>query len=175
MKTNLFKNTILSVLIVGLICTNISVNANPHCEVPCGIYEDSLRISLIKEHITTIEKAMNQVNKLSDEPAANVNQLVRWVNNKESHAEEIQYIVAQYFLHQRVKIADSKDLMAVQKYQAQLSSLHEIMVYAMKSKQTTDLQFIGKMRTSVAKFEKAYFAKADKHDHDHDHPHPHKH
>jgi len=172
MKTYMFKNTVLAML-TSLLFVCMSVNANPHCEVPCGIYEDSLRVSLIKEHITTIEKAMNQVNELSGEPAKNVNQLVRWVNNKESHAEEIQHIVAQYFLHQRVKIADAKDLMAVQKYQAQLSSLHEILVYAMKSKQTTDLQFIEKMRESVNKFEKAYFTKAD--DHDHSHPHPHKH
>jgi len=169
MKTNMFKNTI-STLLVSFLLISVTI-ANPHCEVPCGIYEDSLRISIIKEHITTIEKAMNQVNELSGEPAANINQLVRWVNNKESHAEEIQQIVSQYFLHQRVKIADAKDLMAVQKYQAQLSSLHEILVYAMKSKQTTDLQFIKKMRASVEKFEKAYFVKAD----GHDHPHPHKH
>jgi len=173
MKLNFFKNTTLFVLALGLICT--IANANPHCEIPCGIYEDSLRINLIKEHITTIEKSMKQINELSAEPAANVNQLVRWVNNKESHAKEIQDIVAQYFLHQRVKIADPKDLMAIQKYQAQLSSLHEVLVYAMKSKQTTDLQFIEKMRESVNKFEKAYFVKAESKGHDHPHPHPHKH
>jgi len=172
MKTIFFRNTIL-LFVAGLVLSTTVVNANPHCEIPCGIYEDSLRISIIKEHITTIEKSMNQVNELSAEPAANINQLVRWVNNKESHAEEIQQIVSQYFLHQRVKIADVKDLMAVQKYQAQLSSLHEVLVYAMKSKQTSDLQFIEKMRASVSKFEKSYFAKAD--DHDHSHPHPHKH
>jgi len=145
--------------------------------VPCGIYEDSLRISLIKEHITTIEKAMNKINELATAPAANINQLVRWVNNKESHAEKIQHIVSQYFLHQRVKIADAKDLMAVQKYQAQLTSLHEVLVYAMKGKQTTDLQFIDKMRKSVVKFEEAYFVKAAGHPHNHSKPttQPHKH
>lgn len=169
----MFRNTVLTLIASFLFIGTI--NANPHCEVPCGIYEDSLRISIIKEHITTIEKAMNQVNELSGEPAANINQLVRWVNNKESHAEEIQEIVSQYFLHQRVKIADAKDLMAVQKYQAQLSSLHEILVYAMKSKQTTDLQFIEKMRASVEKFEKAYFVKADTHDHSDPAIKPHKH
>jgi len=172
MKTNWFRNSTF-IFMMSLVFAALSVNANPHCEVPCGIYEDSLRISIIKEHIVTIEKAMNQINELSSEPATNINQLVRWVNNKESHAVEIQEIVAQYFLHQRVKIADAKDLMAVQKYQAQLSSLHEVMVYAMKSKQTTDLQFIEKMRAAVEKFEKAYFVKAE--GGDHKHPHSHKH
>ena len=31
-----------------------------HCEIPCGIYNDKMRIDMIKEHITTIEKSMNQ-------------------------------------------------------------------------------------------------------------------
>ena len=60
-----------------------------HCEVPCGIYQDSVRISLILEHITTIEKAMNQITKISNEDKPNYNQLVRWITNKEEHAEKI--------------------------------------------------------------------------------------
>ena len=31
-----------------------------HCEVPCGIYEDSVRIVMIYEHITTIEQSMKK-------------------------------------------------------------------------------------------------------------------
>jgi len=161
-------NRSLSALIAFLFFTMPSL-ANPHCEVPCGIYEDSLRINLIKEHITTIEKATNQINELSKDPTANINQLVRWVNNKEKHAEEIQQIVSQYFLHQRVKMADKTDMAAYQKYVTQLSSLHQILVYAMKSKQTTDLDHIEKMRKSVHDFEHAYF----KHSHKHEHPHKH--
>jgi len=112
---------------------------------------------------------MKQVNEMSENPTANINQLVRWVNNKEKHAEEIQHIVSQYFLHQRVKITDSEDKMAHQKYVDQLSSLHQLLVYAMKSKQTTDLSNIEKLRTAVHKFEHAYFKS------DHAHPHDHKH
>jgi len=153
-----------AIVMVALFFT-APVFANPHCEVPCGIYEDSLRISLIKEHITTIEKAMTQVNELSKEPSANINQLVRWVNNKEKHAEEIQHIVSQYFLHQRVKVTDKADMAAYQKYITQLSSLHEILVFAMKSKQTTNLDHIENMRKAVHNFEHSYFK----------HKHPHKH
>ncbi len=133
-----------------------------HCEVPCGIYGDSLRISLIKEHVSTIEKAMNQINELSKAETPNYNQLIRWVVNKETHAEEIQHIVAQYFLHQRVKIPAS-DLGAMEmkaaknKYFNQLSSLHAIQVYAMKCKQSTDLNQVGKISTAIEDFEDYYF------------------
>ena len=133
-----------------------------HCEVPCGIYGDSLRISLIKEHSSTIEKAMNSINKLSKEESVNYNQLIRWVNNKEKHAEEIQGIIAQYFLHQRVKLVKTdlpKDKMgaAKTKYHNQLGSLHEALVAAMKCKQTTDLNNVAALNSAVSDFESFYF------------------
>ncbi len=28
--------------------------AAAHCEIPCGIYDDEMRINMIAEHITTI-------------------------------------------------------------------------------------------------------------------------
>jgi nickel superoxide dismutase len=130
-----------------------------HCEIPCGIYEDSIRIALIKEHITTIEKSMNQIIEESAKDTPNWNQLVRWVTNKEDHAKKIQEIVSQYFLHQRIKIVDSEDEMAYKKYQKHLGLLHQILVYSMKAKQTTDIQYITKLRESVSSFEDAYFHK----------------
>lgn len=133
-----------------------------HCEVPCGIYGDSLRIALIDEHIRTIEKATNQINELSMEAKPNYNQLVRWINNKEKHAEEIQHIVSQYFLHQRVKIVDPKEKGATKKYQEMLKHLHHILVYSMKSKQGTDLNNIAKLKAAVESFEDVFF-----HTHDH--------
>ena len=27
-----------------------------HCEIPCGIYDDQLRLQLMREHVMTIEK-----------------------------------------------------------------------------------------------------------------------
>ena len=130
-----------------------------HCEIPCGIYADSVRITLIKEHITTIEKSMNQIEEISQSSKPNYNQLVRWVNNKEEHAKKIQEIVSQYFLHQRIKIVDEGQKEAYAKYQKHLALLHKMSVYSMKCKQTTDLAFIEKLRTTVADFEKAYFHK----------------
>ena len=128
-----------------------------HCEVPCGIYHDELRVELIKEHIQTIEKAMNQITELQSAEVINYNQLVRWINTKEHHANLIHEVAEQYFLTQRVKFADPSDKDKYQKYIAQLTSLHELIVFAMKSKQTIDLENVEKMSTSLTAFEDSYF------------------
>lgn len=130
-----------------------------HCEVPCGIYGDSLRIALISEHIRTVEKACNQINELSSAATPNYNQIVRWVVNKEKHAEEIQEIVSQYFLHQRIKLTDNSDKKKYKKYHMHLEALHKISVLAMKSKQGTDLEVIAKLKAAVEDFESMYFHK----------------
>ena len=108
-----------------------------HCEIPCGIYGDTTRFSLLYEHIATVEKSMQQIIALSKAESANnstnSNQLARWVKNKEEHANEIQHIVTQYFMTQRVKPKDTSDT----KYVKHLTLLHKILVHAMKSKQTT--------------------------------------
>ena len=41
-----------------------SVELYAHCQVPCGIYDDAVRIVQIEEDITTIRKAMNMINDL---------------------------------------------------------------------------------------------------------------
>lgn len=129
-----------------------------HCEVPCGIYGDSLRISLLYEHVATIEKGMTQINEISASDSPNYNQLVRWVMNKEHHAEEIQDIISQYFLHQRIKLpagdASSKDRAM---YTDKLANLHTILVNAMKAKQTTDAAYVKNLRKAIHDFEHAYF------------------
>ena len=149
-------------ILVLLLAALFPIKSNAHCEVPCGIYHDSLRVELILEHITTVEKAMNQIITLSDSDKPNYNQLVRWIDNKELHAEKIQHIVSQYFLHQRIKITDPEDTKMYAKYQKELELLHKILVYSMKTKQTTDLGFIEKLRITVGEFSKSYF-----HDHHH--------
>jgi nickel superoxide dismutase len=158
MKTKLFRNIAtlhLILLIIGL----SSQDSNAHCEIPCGIYADSVRITLIKEHISTIEKSMLQIEELSKSSTPNFNQLIRWVTNKEEHAKKIQDIVSQYFLHQRIKIAEKDQKEAYAKYQTHLELLHKMLVFSMKCKQTTDLNFVENLRATVADFEKAYFHK----------------
>ena len=141
---------------------SLAVSATPlksHCEIPCGIYDDALRAKLIDEHIGTVAKSMEQIQALSKAPPAerNYNQLVRWVSNKEAHAGEIQHIVTQYFLTQRVKPADPADAAAHKKYIAQLTLLHRMLVHAMKAKQGTDLAEVKTLRSAWAKFRSAYF------------------
>lgn len=139
----------MSVLIV-LFSTLLFVagNAFAHCEIPCGIYDDEVRMSLIEEHAATIEKSMNQIVEL--EKGGNANQLVRWVTNKETHANELQHIVTQYFMTQRVKF-DTPD------YDKKLAALHEMLVYAMKCKQTTEVKNVEMLRQAAEKFHKLYF------------------
>ena len=132
-----------------------------HCEVPCGIYDDEMRIKMIAEHIITIEKAMKQIQELSKQESSNHNQLMRWVVNKEKHAEAIQQIVSQYFLIQRIKFPDKEEAEIMKNYQLKLSLCHNLLVYAMKSKQTVDLAHVEKLKSNLHSFEHAYFGKKD--------------
>lgn len=127
-----------------------------HCEIPCGIYSDSLRVATVKEHISTIEKSMKQINLLSKKSPVNYNQLVRWITNKEEHAKKIQNVVSQYFLHQRIKLTDLNSDKYGQ-YLTNLSLLHQLSVYAMKAKQSMDLDIINKLNKAIASFEDSYF------------------
>ena len=157
------KNTLL-VLTAILFSTILTKTATAHCEVPCGIYNDELRIELIKEHIQTIEKAMNQINEIQSSSSTNYNQLIRWITTKENHATLIQEIAEQYFLTQRVKFVEPSDSDKYTKYINQLSYLHQLIVYSMKAKQSTDLKNITHLDEALGKFENAYFVK-DAHRH----------
>lgn len=132
-------------------------SAFSHCEVPCGIYDDEMRIEMIHEHITTIEKAMKKIVELSQESPVNYNQIVRWTTNKEKHAEELQHIVHQYFLTQRVKPADATEKSKHVKYVEQVTLLHQTLVLAMKAKQTTDMEHVDELRKLTDQFSKSYF------------------
>ncbi|WP_066631876.1 superoxide dismutase [Ni] [Labilibacter marinus] len=148
---------ILGTLMLTLALFSLSNNAKAHCEIPCGIYGDSTRVTLMYEHIATIEKSINQIVKLSEGEVKDHNQLVRWVINKEEHATKIQEIASQYFMHQRIKVKDSSDPEGYAVYIKQLTLMHKIQVYAMKAKQATDLKYIKLLRETLHDFEHAYF------------------
>lgn len=131
----------------------------PHCQIPCGIYNDEMRFTMMKEHLLTIEKSMKQIIELSEQPDKNANQIVRWVMNKEQHADELAHIVTHYFLSQRIKLVDEKDSTSFKEYLIKVSMLHKMLVYAMKSKQTTDVSNVEKLRSLVQDFHEAYFGK----------------
>jgi nickel superoxide dismutase len=131
-------------------------NVMSHCEIPCGIYDDPMRIHMMAEHITTIEKSMNEIHKLSAEGDKNYNQLVRWVANKENHADYLSDIVTQYFMKQRIKPAEQGQGQAYQDYVHKLTLLHKIMLHSMRCKQTTDLEHVEKLRAFLSEFKTAY-------------------
>jgi nickel superoxide dismutase len=149
---------IFTVLMIMMVSVNLGWS---HCQVPCGIYGDKLRIDLLNEHITTIEKSMNQINELSKDAGANMNQLVRWVENKDKHADEFTEIVTYYFLAQRIKITDPANAADYKAYQDKLTALHQMMVYAMKAKQTTDPANTAKLSELVDQFAGMYFSPED--------------
>ena len=126
-----------------------------HCEIPCGIYDDQLRADLIVEHSSTIEKSMKKIVELSKQNPVNYNQLVRWISNKEKHADEIQHLVTQYFMTQRIK-PDAK------KYSEKLAVLHKMLIYAMKCKQSTDVAHVSTLRSLTKEFEILYFGHSHK-------------
>lgn len=127
-----------------------------HCEIPCGIYDDAMRLNMMAEHIATIEKSMQQIEQLQKNSETNHNQLVRWIVNKENHADQLSEIAAQYFLKQRVVPLENNREPGYPKYIQQVTLLHQMMVYSMKCKQTTDLENVAKLRQCLDQFKTVY-------------------
>ena len=90
-----------------LICYIITISyLFPHCQVPCGIYDDARKIIEIEEDIMTIKKAINNIQLISSQniqTAQDMNQLVRWITTKEEHAQHIQNTIMEYYLSQICK------------------------------------------------------------------------
>ena len=149
--------TLRNLAVIGMIVMGSALVVRAHCEIPCGIYDDPLRINLMKEHITTIEKSINQIVELGKAQDKNYNQLVRWISNKDTHAEEFMHIVTQYFMTQRIKPVDETEKGAYKKYVKEVTLLHQMLVYAMKAKQTTDLENCTKLRELLEQFSESYF------------------
>lgn len=128
-----------------------------HCQVPCGIYSDKMRIDMLLEDAATIEKAMAAITA-DDTPK---NQVVRWVMAKEEHAQNIQDTVAAYWLTQRIKAPKDGSEAGIAKYLGQLAAMHDLTVAAMKCKQTTDPKHVATLRKTAASFSASYFSEED--------------
>jgi nickel superoxide dismutase len=150
------KGSRLVLIAAALFISLTASNAFAHCQIPCGIYDDAARFALLEEHVTTVEKAMKKIEELSAVQSPNYNQIVRWVGNKEHHADEISEIVTYYFMAQRVKPVEKKNDEAYSKYLDELTSLHQMVVYSMKAKQTTDLKNIDRLRALIRQFKASY-------------------
>ena len=128
-----------------------------HCEVPCGIYGDSARFSAMSEDVKTIEKAMISINNLSkNSDALSMNQLNRWVDTKEVHANRIQRTVSQYFMTQRLKAPSTDDDDEKISYRNQLEHLHRILRSAMQCKQTVKIENAHELQKLIDEFQVLY-------------------
>jgi nickel superoxide dismutase len=155
MKTLIYRRLVLASVLISVAVSGGFVYS--HCQIPCGIYGDKARFEMIGEHLDTIEKSMKMITELSGKEKINYNQLVRWIENKEKHADEISDIVTYYFMAQRVKPVEQSEDAAYQKYVTKLSLLHKMLFYAMKCKQTTEVGNIEKLRGFVSEFRGVYF------------------
>ena len=132
---------IVRTLTAATLIATVAGLAGAHCQIPCGIYDDELRVRLMEEHVTTIEKSMRQ------------------------HAQELQDIVTAYFMAQRIKTPADMEGEAWTEYVTRLTLLHRIQVEAMKAKQTTDLAHVEALRDLITKFRTAYFGEKGAHSH----------
>jgi nickel superoxide dismutase len=132
-----------------------------HCQVPCGVYGDRMRVDMLMEDAATIEKGMAALRAMDAEAAPSKNQMVRWVMNKDSHAQAIQDQVASYWLAQRVKVPADGNSAARDKYHRQLEHLHRITVAAMKCKQTTEGEHVEAIKKLALEFAETYFSAED--------------
>lgn len=154
------RSKVIGMIIVAVVVIGaVTWKAYPHCQIPCGIYGDDARLEAIGEHIVTIEKSMRKIDEIGAAEKPNYNQLVRWVSNKERHADEISEIVTQYFMAQRVKPADASDKKAWDQYVKKLTLLHRMLVAAMKAKQTTDLQHTKALSKLLDQFTRVHKGK----------------
>ena len=147
------RSTLLTAVAAGIAASVLLTVAQPaawaHCEVPCGIYDDHARIDQMLEDTRTVQKAVAQILELTGKTdALSLNQLTRWINNKEIHATRIQDTISQYFLNQRIKPA-RQGTQAWNDYVMRLVQHHAVMVAAMKTKQTVDPQKVAELRDTI--------------------------
>ena len=136
----------VSLIIVFAVTGSILVlpqSLQAHCQIPCGIYNDHARVQSMLEDAATIEKSAKLIDELSgkSDPQSQ-NQLVRWVMNKEKHAQKIISTISDYFLTQRVK-PSHKD------YEERLVKHHAVIIAAMKTKQNAGIKYVKTLKESI--------------------------
>ena len=127
-----------------------------HCQVPCGIYDDEKAFKTLVEHAHTIEKAISKIN----DPGTSLHQQVRWIQNKEKHATEIQDLMNHYFLIQRIQVPHKTKKSSSKKkkllYLKKLTASHNILVLAMKNKQQNNTELVNKLKVAIRQFKKLF-------------------
>ncbi|CAL1137737.1 unnamed protein product [Cladocopium goreaui] len=115
--------------------------------VPCGIFTDELRVQAMMEDASTIRKSVVQAQELhkartrgdwkGSEWTAISGRMVRWIATKEEHAQKIMTTTVPVAARKgtSVKKADLDQ----DEYLKRLALHHDVMVAAMKAKQSSEL------------------------------------
>ena len=95
-------------LLVGCALTATTLvmpyTTHAHCQIPCGIYDDHAGVQAMLEDAATVEKSARLIAELvGKSDAQSQNQRVRWVMNKETHAQKIIATISNDLLTQRIK------------------------------------------------------------------------
>ena len=153
--------TLLVAFVFSLSTITLCQSALAHCEVPCGIYDDQRRFEDMLEDQETIAKGMGQIREMAGKSdPLSVNQTVRWICTKETHATNIQHTISQYFMTQRIK-ADKEG------YAEKLAAAHAVLVAAMKCKQSADPATAEVLKKKILDLYRAYEGKEPVFEHKH--------
>jgi nickel superoxide dismutase len=107
------------------------------------MYDDAARVNGMLEDAATVVKATKLIAALAGKiDAQSQNQMVRWVVNKEQHAQKIIATISNYFLTQRVKPGQED-------YMERLAKHHTVIIAAMKAKQNADVKYAEALQDSV--------------------------
>ena len=145
----MIRSTISMILAFAILLSSTSL-VYAHCQVPCGIYDETIRFTAMREDASTIAKATRLIQELSGKSdATSIQQLVRWTMTKEDHASNIIKVVAEYFLTQKIKPADPKNKKSYAAYVDVLASCHRVMRAAMVTKQKADPAAVAALNAAV--------------------------
>lgn len=148
---------IVSLFALCAACILQPQTAKAHCQIPCGIYDDHARVQSMLEDAATIKKATVKLLELSDQDdLQSLNQSIRWVSNKESHAQKIIASISDYFLTQRVKPSQED-------YAERLAKHHAVIIAAMKTKQSVAGEDADALIKSIEALESYYPGSAHTH------------
>lgn len=125
------------------------------------IFEDPVRVALLKEHAGTIKEAMLQIKKMKSNIKSaktpgdplSLNQAARWVSIKEKHVDDIIRIVSEYMLCQRAK---REVFQSEGEYLQALLLHHQLMQAAAQSKETVDEAVADALDQAIDRVGKMY-------------------
>jgi len=144
------------IFLFALLLSHNTLNA--HCQIPCGIYHDQMIVQGLEEDVETLMKSVNEIQKNSRRTAEDNNQLVRWVLNKEKHADKLADTLVEYFLKQRIK-PDAVNL------DKKLKGIHSMLVLSMKIKQTVDPKNVDALNQELHSFIAMMYPEQEAHTH----------